>query len=83
MRQLTYNCDGCGTEKKESNHWIVARMTNVGVEFHTWAWAVREGQLEEDEKLRHLCGRKCAHLLLNEFLEKVAAPGNVPYSEGA
>jgi hypothetical protein len=69
MIEKSYKCDVCGVEKKVANHWFIAEMTNVGIHFHTWEWAVRECQLDE-ERVRHLCGQACAHKMLDEFLGK-------------
>ena len=62
-----FNCDQCGAERKEANHWFVVRMTALGLYFNTWAWAEQEGLLE-DSLTTHLCGQQCAHKLLDQFL---------------
>lgn len=73
-QKLAFSCDVCGAEKKEVNHWLVSDESNVGIDFHTWEWAVREGQLDVEEAKpiirRHLCGQACCHRLLDEFLSR-------------
>jgi hypothetical protein len=54
----------------ESNHWFIAEKTKVGVHFHTWDWAIREGQLDE-EGIDHLCGQGCCHRVLDGYLSEM------------
>jgi hypothetical protein len=72
VERVAYSCDVCEAEKKEVNHWLVSEESKVGIDFHTWEWAVREGRLTQDGplKLRHLCGQACCHRLLDEFLSR-------------
>jgi len=63
----SYNCEVCGAERKEANHWFVFTRTAVGLHFRTWNWAVREDALDDDDQ-GHLCGQGCAHKLLDDFL---------------
>jgi hypothetical protein len=65
MRKLLIICDRCGAEKGESNHWI--SYTRPGFR------AARIFSFDEREKyldlpIGHLCGRECAHKLLDEVL---------------
>jgi hypothetical protein len=66
-RQVVYTCVVCGQPRQSSNHWFVAQNTSVGFHLRTWDWAVREDQLDESE---YLCGRECAHKLLDGFMEE-------------
>jgi hypothetical protein len=93
MIQVAYSCDVCGTPKKECNHWFISEECKVGIDFHTWDWAVREGQLENDGPniLRHLCSQGCCVQVLDGFLSKqkarwqqpVAVTGETSYTEDA
>ncbi len=65
----TYTCDVCGTEMKGGSGSFVATRSRVSISFHTWAWAAREQQLDEEETL-HLCGNACAHKQLDGFFEE-------------
>jgi hypothetical protein len=70
MLKKIYVCGCCGAERKEANHWFILQRTRVGFALHTWAWAQREGQLDEDD-VEHLCGQECAHKMLGRFMEEV------------
>jgi hypothetical protein len=72
--QKSYTCDACGKKKAETNHWFIAEQTSVGLHIHTWEWAVRECQLDEDDT-NHLCGQGCVHKFVDGFLAEKAAQG--------
>ncbi len=78
-RTLVYNCGVCGVERKESNHWTLARvagtvhlavkpngmLTGVAtVMLFTWSDAVAEADGTE-----HLCGTECT----SKFVAKTMA----------
>jgi hypothetical protein len=67
MIRKSYDCEVCGAERKQANHWFVFTRTATGIEFHTWKWAVQKGVLD-CEPFGHLCGQECAHKLLDDFL---------------
>jgi hypothetical protein len=69
-RAITYNCDVCGAQRKEANHWFVAIISTVGVSIITWESAARDGKLDYDVK--YLCGQACAHKLLDQFLQSTS-----------
>jgi hypothetical protein len=71
-QKVAYSCDVCLVEKKEVNHWLVSEESKVGIDFHTWGWAEREGKLEPDGPniIRHLCGQACCHRVLDDFLSR-------------
>jgi hypothetical protein len=45
----------CGVQKKVSNHWVLARLTPLGIEFMQWD---RDVALRDDVIV--LCGEGCA-----------------------
>jgi hypothetical protein len=55
------SCDICGTEMMNANHWFVARAT--GRELRISAWDPQNRL----RSLKHLCGHKCLHKLLDDF----------------
>lgn len=77
MRIESYVCDSCKTQKQDGNHWFVARITQVGIHIHTWAWAVREEQMDDDGvkgvSVLHLCGEQCVSKAVSEWLASQAA----------
>ena len=65
MKKTSYNCDKCGAEKGESNHWICyTRPGFNAVRF--FPWTEQEKHLEIP--VGHLCGASCSHKLLDEVL---------------
>ena len=68
------NCDVCGAERQESNHWILAfRDGWRTVEFHPWS----DKDAREQIGVKHLCGRECAQKYLDQVLgETDANAGN-------
>ena len=67
-RAITYNCDICGAQRKEANHWFVAIYTATAISFITWANVVRGGKLDYT-CIKYLCGQSCAHKLLDQSLQ--------------
>jgi hypothetical protein len=67
-RAITYNCDVCGAQRKEANHWFAAAISPIGMTIYTWASAVQDGRLDRNF-IRYLCGQSCAHKLLDQFLQ--------------
>jgi hypothetical protein len=59
-------CDGCGTEKKETNHWL-----DVWVDAESGA-AVHFTPISAPAGYRlfakQVCGHACAHKLLDQWL---------------
>jgi hypothetical protein len=62
-----YNCDICGVERREANHWFVACREGDGLMFFQWDVAERERQLDRADAF-HLCGQVCAHKMLDKFM---------------
>ena len=67
-----YNCDICGTERKEANHWFVASSGEDSLHFVTWAKAESDNVLNAESAV-HLCGQVCAHKLLDRFLTETSS----------
>ena len=70
-RAITYNCDICGAQRKEANHWFVAFNAIKEISFGTWAQADCDGLLH-DEGAIYLCGQACAHKQLDQFLQSTS-----------
>jgi hypothetical protein len=65
MIRQAISCDVCGTEKKQTNHWFVAR--EQGGELHLGGWASRNRSRAGS---KHLCGQTCLHKLVDEFMAR-------------
>lgn len=63
MIRQAISCDICGSEKKHTNHWYIAFERNGELRLAGW-----EGGKTRCSKLKHLCGQKCVHRLLDEFM---------------
>jgi hypothetical protein len=59
------SCDICGTEMLNANHWFVA--IDRGTELRISAWSARN---RIRTGVRHLCGHKCLHKLVDDFMAK-------------
>jgi hypothetical protein len=57
------SCDICGTEMLSANHWFIARVHGSELRISLWS-----GQARLGPSVRHLCGHKCLHKLLDDFL---------------
>ncbi len=53
----------CGTQRKTSNHWILAVRNSYGIKFTTWDW-----NLALSDNVIVLCGEGCAASLLSRSL---------------
>ncbi len=53
----------CGEQKKNTNHWILARVTSNSIQFLPWDWDVARG-----DDVVILCGEACAAALLSRSL---------------
>ncbi|HEY2861067.1 MAG TPA: hypothetical protein VGJ21_21840 [Terracidiphilus sp.] len=61
------SCDVCGAEKKQTNHWYVA--CELAGELRVGGWNSR---MRTRAGAKHLCGQKCLHKLVDEFLARIA-----------
>jgi hypothetical protein len=53
----------CGVQKKTTNHWVLARITQNGITFMPWDW-----DLALNSDIIVLCGEGCASALLSRSL---------------
>jgi hypothetical protein len=63
MIRQTITCDVCGVHKIEANHWFMAFEHKGTLKLSAWGALNR---VRPD--MKHLCGEKCVHRLLDEFL---------------
>ena len=70
IRQSIF-CDVCGAQRREANHWFVA-YEEAG-ELRISSWASRR-LLSAGTK--HVCGERCTHKLMSEFLACAATAGS-------
>ena len=56
-------CEECGAVRGIGNHWFELRRTPSGVPyFREWTYEAEQPGTE------HICGEKCAHLVLSRHL---------------
>jgi len=65
-----YVCSRCGTQKKVTNHWILALPARTSIEFSQWD-VVEARRVDAI----HLCGEACAAKELSEFLGRLKDSG--------
>jgi hypothetical protein len=53
----------CGVQKKTSNHWVLAKVTQHGISFMPW-----DSDLARSWDVIVLCGEGCAASLLSRSL---------------
>ena len=53
----------CGIQKKSTNHWVLARVTNSDIRFMPW-----DPNLATSDEIIVLCGEGCAAALLSRSL---------------
>lgn len=73
MRKETYNCDICGVERREANHWFFARSPGPGtLTVLTWeaAWALGTSAMGAEGML-HLCGTECLQRYLGRWIDSI------------
>jgi hypothetical protein len=59
------SCDICGAEKRQTNHWFVAYEQSEELRLCGWnsRFRKRPGSM-------HLCGQKCLHKLVDDFMAR-------------
>lgn len=76
---VPYYCDGCGVMRKETNHWFVmftAKERKGEQRLHVSEWTDAIATLDSS---KHICGHRCAHKLLDYWLEHKSLDGfNMP-----
>lgn len=65
MIRQAISCDICGTEMLNANHWFVAY--DHGPELRISAWSAHN---RVKASARHLCGHKCLHKLVDDFMAR-------------
>ena len=65
MIRQAISCDICGTEMLNANHWFAAY--DRGPELRVSAWSANS---RIKARVRHLCGQKCLHKLVDNFMAK-------------
>ena len=68
MIRQAISCDICGSEKQQTNHWFVAYESAGELRLAAW-----HGPKSKRAVVKHLCGQKCVHRLLDEFMAKETA----------
>lgn len=71
MKTSIFTCDGCGTEKKESNHWYVVasgKYFSVAPWGHMEFSTIPNSFARDDSDARHICGHECLMKQLTKFL---------------
>ncbi len=53
----------CGVQKKTSNHWVLAKVTRLGIGFMPW-----DSNIALKNDIIVLCGEGCAAALLSRSL---------------
>jgi hypothetical protein len=64
------NCDICGAEKKQTNHWFVTYTQAGELRISTWN---ASKNLRPRAASKHLCGQTCLTKLVDEFVAGVLA----------
>jgi hypothetical protein len=61
MKIQGYQCDECGVQKKESNHWVIAYNYVPAMIFQPW-----DNEQADKEGVLTLCGEGCAAKVLSK-----------------
>lgn len=72
MIRQAISCDICGSEKKQTNHWFVAYERNGELRLSGW-----QSKQTLRPKAKHLCGQKCVHRLMDEYMAAVSSIADV------
>ncbi len=67
MIQQVITCDICGAQKREANHWFIAREEAGEIRISGW-----NSPHTFSPQARHLCGETCVHKLISQDLMKLA-----------
>jgi hypothetical protein len=60
-----FKCDGCGSEKKEANHWFTVSIFEGTLRIQRLETAMRAG-LTEDMEI--ICGQECVAKKVSEWM---------------
>ena len=73
MIRQTVTCDVCGVHKFEANHWFMAFEQKGTLRIGAW------GRLNSIRpSMKHLCGQKCVHRFVDDFLAGHPGSGIAP-----
>lgn len=62
MISMAVKCEECNAERGAANHWLELRHAKSAPYFLKWGpRSLRKGT-------KHVCGQKCAHLILDRHL---------------
>ena len=67
MIQQVITCDMCGAQKREANHWFIAREESGELCINGW-----NSPHTLSPGTRHLCGETCVHKLISQDLVRLA-----------
>jgi hypothetical protein len=62
------SCDICGAEKRQTNHWFVAYEQSEELRLCGW-----DSRHRKSPGAMHLCGQKCLHKLVDDFMARAIA----------
>jgi hypothetical protein len=68
--QQVITCDICGTQKRQTNHWFVAREESGELRITGW-----NSLHVQSPGTKHLCGETCVHKLISQYLTGLADEG--------
>ncbi len=63
-----YLCSVCGVDCSGANHRFCAWQYANTLTIRRWQYALETERLNDEDTL-HLCGQRCAHKLMDKFLE--------------
>lgn len=63
-RNITFNCDGCGTTRRDANHWFTVDNVTCGID------RLLIYPFQEMEGAQYYCGEVCLHKRVAEFTGK-------------
>jgi hypothetical protein len=73
MIRQTVTCDVCGVHKFEANHWFMAVEQKGTLKISSWG-----GLNSMRPSMKHLCGQKCVHRFVDDFLAGHPGSGIAP-----
>ena len=76
MIQQVIRCDICGSQKRQTNHWFIAREESGELRISGW-----NSLYLQSPETKHLCGETCAHRLISQFLMRLGDVETQPAAE--
>ncbi len=64
-KTVTFSCNGCGTDRKEANHWFVVDTDNCGID-RLLIYPFQDMGVDA----QYYCGEVCLHKRVAEFTSK-------------